>query len=289
MSTTELIVRILTACALAGLLAAVGLRLTWPEVRTALQSCRFTGIVVVNFLAIPLLAVASARAFGLGLDTTTAMLLLAAAPFAPVVPVFARLARADLALAAGLTAVFPLLSALFTPLAILGALQLVAPAGAMRFEMLSSLGVLLATITLPLGIGVFIRHRAPELGGRLLRPMEVFSEATGAASLAFVVWVEFGSMLALGWKAWVAMALVSEVAMFIGWHLGGPDRETRQVVALGTANRNIALAILVAIQNFPGTPVVSAVVGNGLLLILFGLLHVGWWRLARGRFTPSVR
>jgi BASS family bile acid:Na+ symporter len=50
------------------------------------------------------------------------------------------------------------------------------------------------------------------------------------------------------------------------------------VVALGTANRNIALALLVAVASFPGTPIVAMVVANGLLLILLGLVHVGWWR-----------
>jgi BASS family bile acid:Na+ symporter len=53
------------------------------------------------------------------------------------------------------------------------------------------------------------------------------------------------------------------------------------VVALGTANRNIALAVLVAVDSFPGTPVVGAVVANGLLFILLGLLHVAWWRRVR--------
>jgi BASS family bile acid:Na+ symporter len=66
--------------------------------------------------------------------------------------------------------------------------------------------------------------------------------------------------------------------MLLGWLLGGPDHNSRRVVAFGTANRNIALALLVAVQSFPGTPIVSAVVGNGLLLIGLGLVHVAWWR-----------
>jgi BASS family bile acid:Na+ symporter len=275
---TEAIVRILTISALAGLLAAVGLRLTWDEVKGALRQCRFTFILLVNFLVVPALTVAAATGFHLQRDIAIAMILLAAAPFAPVVPVFARMARADLALAAGLTAVFPLVSALLTPLSAQAALRVLANADPVRFNMLTSLVVLAATISLPLAAGVFVRHHLPGLGQRLLRPVEVISEATGATSLAFVTVTEFGSIVNLGWRAWLAMALVSEISLLLGWKLGGPARSARQVVALGTSNRNIALALLVALQNFGGTPVVSAVVGNGLLLIGAGLLHVAWWR-----------
>jgi len=282
-SGIELTIRILTASALAGLLAAVGLRLTWEEVRGAIQRCRLGGILAVNFLVVPGLTAVAARAFDLPWETAVAMVLLGAAPFAPVVPVFARLARADLALAAGLTAVFPLISSLLTPVSAQATLRLIASAGSVQFEMLGSLVMLTATITLPLAVGVLVRHHAPKLAVRLLRPVEVISEATGAASLAFVTVTEFSSIANLGWRAWLAMALVSEVAMLLGWLLGGPQRGTRQVVALGTANRNIALALLVAIHSFPGTPVVSAVVGNGLLLIAFGLLHVAWWRFTATR------
>jgi BASS family bile acid:Na+ symporter len=277
-SGIELTIRVLTASALAGLLGAVGLCVSWADVKDALHRCRIWSILIVNFLVVPALTALAARAFELPLEISIAMVLLGAAPFAPVVPVFARLARADLALAAGLTAVFPLISSLLTPLSAQAALRLIAGAGTVKFEMLSSLIVLTATISLPLGLGVLIRHHAPEFGRRILRPMEVLSEAAGAASLAFVTVTEFSSIVGLGWRAWLAMALVSEVAVVLGWGLGGPQRSTRQVVALGTANRNIALALLVAIQSFPGTPVVSAVVGNGLLLIVFGLLHVAWWR-----------
>jgi BASS family bile acid:Na+ symporter len=216
--------------------------------------------------------------FGLPQPVAVAMILLAAAPFAPVVPIFARMARADLALAAGLTAVYPLLSVFLTPLAIQGALWFLAEKGPVRLNLLASLGLLTATISLPLVMGAYVRHRAPSLGRRLLRPVEIVSETAGAAGLALVTLSEFRSIAGLGWQAWLAMALGFELSLALGWLLGGPAREARRVVALGTSNRNIALALLVALQNFAGTPVVSGVVGNGLLLIGLGLLHVGWWR-----------
>jgi BASS family bile acid:Na+ symporter len=235
-------------------------------------------ILLANFIVIPALTAAAAAWFGLQHHIAVAMVLLAAAPFAPVVPVFARMARADLALAAGLTATYPLISALLTPLAAQGALWLLADGGTVRLNLVASLGTLVATISLPLAAGVFVRHRAPNLARGLLRPMEIVSEATGAASLAFVTVTEFGSIVGLGWRAWIAMAILFELSLLLGWKLGGPTREARRVVALGTSNRNIALALLVALQSFAGTPVVSAVVGNGLLLIALGLVHVGWWR-----------
>jgi BASS family bile acid:Na+ symporter len=281
---TETIVRVLTGSALSGLLLGVGLRLTVGQVVESLRKCRFALIVLVNFLVVPALAVAAVRAFGIGPELSIGMILLAAAPFAPVVPVFARMARADLALAAGLTSLFPVLSAFLTPLVCAVALRAVPDVGAVHFDMGVVLLTLLGTITLPLGVGVTVSHFAPRLGRRVLRPVEIISEATGALSLAFVTTTELRSILATGGKALLAMALVSEASLVLGWMMGGPERGARRVVGLGTSNRNIALALLVAIQSFAGTPVVPAVVANGLLLILLGLMHVAIWR-----FEPEQR
>jgi BASS family bile acid:Na+ symporter len=279
---TETIIRILTISALAGLLGAVGLRLTLGQVADSLRKCRFTLILIANFVIVPALAVSAARLFHLDRETTIAMILLAAAPFAPVVPVFARMARSDLALAAGLTSIFPLLSAFLTPAVCEIALKAVPDAGAIRFNLSGVWVTLVATIPLPLALGVWVHHQWPALGNRMLRPVEVVSEAIGALSLAFVTATEFSSILKTGWLPLLAMALVAELSLGLGYWLGGKTAASRQVVAFGTSNRNIALAVLVAVQSFAGTPVMSAVVANGLLLILLGLLHVAWWRVAAG-------
>jgi len=282
---TETIIRILTISALAGLLGAVGLRLKLSQVTESLRKCRFTLILLVNFVLVPTLAVAAARIFGIGRETAIAMILLAASPFAPVVPVFARMARADLALAAGLSSVFAVLSAFLTPIVCEFALKAVTDGAAVRFNLAGVLLTLVATITLPLAAGMLIHHQRPALGQRFLRPVEVVSEAIGALSLAFVTVTEFGAILHTGWQSLLAMGLVAEVSLGLGYWLGGWSAGSRQVVALGTSNRNIALALLVAVQSFAGTSVMSAVVANGLLLILLGLVHVAYWRFSQ---TPSL-
>ena len=280
---SEIIIRLLTISSLAGLLGAVGLRLTFKEVIESVRRCRFGLILAMNFVAVPLLCTAVARVLSIPREFTIAMILLGAAPFAPVVPVFARMARADLSLAAGLTSIYPLISAILTPLVcklVLGGLVGGEP---IQFSF-GVVGLTLgATITLPLLLGVGLNQIAPAFARLLLRPMEIASEAAGAVSLGFVTIVEFSSIIHMGGTVMIATAAIFEISLAAGYWLGGTGAASRRVVALGTSNRNIALALLVALQSFPGTPVVSAVVGNGLLLILLGLVHVGYWRLWRDR------
>ncbi len=286
--TPEAIIRLLTICSLAGLLFGVGLRLTWAEVSTAVRRCRLALIIAVNFIAVPVLVVLAIRLFGLPADLSFGMLILAAAPFAPVVPVFARMAFADLALAAGLTSLFPLLSAFLTPLVITVALLAMPESASIQFGTAGALLTLLATITLPLALGVGVNQFSPTWSRLILRPIEVISEGTGALSLAFVTIHEGPDILATGWYPLLVMALLFEISLALGWWIGGPDRAARQVIALGTSNRNIALAILIALSSFSGTKVISAVVANGLLLIFLGLLHVAFWRFGPGRRSLSV-
>jgi BASS family bile acid:Na+ symporter len=193
------------------------------------------------------------------------------------------MARADLALAAGLTCLIALLSAFLTPWVGMGALRLVPGTGDLKFNVLGTLVVLMATITGPLFLGVAINHFAPGCKRRILRPVEILSEATGALSLTVVTLAEFRSIMETGALPLLAMFLSSELSLALGYFLGGKERASRRVVALGTSNRNIALALLLAIESFAGTGVVPAVVANGLLLILLGLLHVAFWRFVQDR------
>jgi BASS family bile acid:Na+ symporter len=228
------------------------------------------------------------RAFDLSGGVATGMLLLAAAPFAPVVPVFAKMARGDLALAAGLTALFPFAAAFLTPFICQFSLSLLRDEGALHFNIVAILLLLISTITLPMALGMIVRHLSPAWAHRLTRPAEFVSQATGALSLAFVTVVESGTIAAVGTRSLLVMAALFEISLLLGYAIGGSSPRQRRVVALGTSNRNIALAILLAVASFPGTPVVGTVVANGLVLIFLGLLHVGQWRFFAPRPAPVL-
>lgn len=277
--TAYTIVRILTTASLAGLLFEIGLRLSLREVRDALRDhLLLFRVVIANFLVVPALALLLVAVMGVPSDPAVAILLLAAAPFAPVVPIFTKMVRGDLALAASLTSLFPFLSVVLTPLACETGIRFIASTGPLSFSFVTILVVLLLTITLPLAAGVAVNHWMPALGRRLQKPIEIVADAAGAISLAFVTWVEWSSIVNTGWKPLLTMGLISEVSLGLGYAIGGPTTAARRVVAFGTSNRNIALAILVAIDSFAGTPILPAVVACGLLLIFLGLGHVAYWR-----------
>ena len=284
----NLMIRLLTTLSLGGLLFGVGLRLTGAQIQDALRRSHLRWILPLNFVAIPLLVVGLIRGLHVPAEMAVGMLLMAAAPFAPVVPVFARMARADLALAAGLTALFPFVSAFLTPVICELSLKAVPGAAALHFNFLGILGILVATITMPMTVGVALRHWRPAFAQRILRPVEIFAEATGAISLTFVTVVEFETIMQTGAKPLLAMVLNGEISLLLGYWLSGPTREIRRVTAFGASNRNIALALLVAVGSFAGTPVVGAVVTNGLVVILLGLLHVAWWRFAPLRRSAKL-
>jgi len=274
----ETAIRSLTITTLGGLLFSSGLGLTWTQITGSLRQNRLGWLMLANFLLVPALCFALAVLFQVSTDVAVGMALLAAAPFAPVVPTFARLAKGDLALAGALTGLFPFLSAFVTPLVCELSLKPFLQRDSLKFSIASILMVLVSTISLPLAVGVTVRHYWPALARLLLKPIQVLSEATGAIALVFVITVEFQTMRLTSWRALFAMMLLSELSFLAGYLLSGPAAAARIVSALGTANRNIALALLVAVQSFPDTPIMAAVVANGLLLILLGLAHVGLWR-----------
>jgi BASS family bile acid:Na+ symporter len=63
-----------------------------------------------------------------------------------------------------------------------------------------------------------------------------------------------------------------------GWFLGGPARETRIVLATASSMRNAALALVIAVNSFPGSNVDVAVIAfSGLMIppnMLFTLYQI---------------
>ena len=86
--------------------------------------------------------------------------------------------------------------------------------------------------------------------------------------------VNFKSVLGVfGTRGILAGLLFIGLSYGVGWLLGGPGADTRVVLGLGTAQRNIAAALVVGSQSFKDPKVVVMVVVVAIvgLLILMPL------------------
>jgi bile acid:Na+ symporter, BASS family len=89
-----------------------------------------------------------------------------------------------------------------------------------------------------------------------------------------LVVVNFGDVLSVfGTGAILAGLLFIALGYGMGWVVGGPDADTRTVLGLGTAQRNIAAALVVGGQSFrnPSVVVMVVVVAIVSLVILLPL------------------
>jgi BASS family bile acid:Na+ symporter len=92
-------------------------------------------------------------------------------------------------------------------------------------------------------------------------------------------------MAVFGTGAILAGVLFLAVGFGVGWALGGAATETRSVLGLGTAQRNIAAALVVANQSFDDPNVVVMVV----VIAIVGLLTLmPLSRTIGRRFAPAT-
>ena len=79
-----------------------------------------------------------------------------------------------------------------------------------------------------------------------------------------------------GTRGILAGLLLIALGFGIGWMLGGPSVDTRRALALGTGQRNVAAALVVASESFSDPSVVIMVIVVTIvgLLTLMPLCHV---------------
>jgi BASS family bile acid:Na+ symporter len=133
---------------------------------------------------------------------------------------------------------------------------------------------LVLLMLLPLLVGLVVRAQAATFAGRVVPWLNRLSSASLTLMMVLMVVTNARSIVSLfGTLGIFASVVFLLVGVAIGWLLGGSTREIKSVLALGTAQRNIAAALVVAGQNFDDPMVVVmvtvvAIVGLGLLMPL---------------------
>ena len=130
---------------------------------------------------------------------------------------------------------------------------------------------------LPLAGALAVRAKFPDIAGRTKPVLDRISNLSLILLVLLITAANINNVLAVfGTGGILAGLLFIALGFVIGWLLGGPDMNTRRVLALGTAQRNIAAALVVGSQSFTDPKVVVMVVVVAIvgLLILMPLSRV---------------
>jgi predicted Na+-dependent transporter len=246
-------------------MVAMGLSLTVDRIIEPLRDLRTVLLLLAaNFVVVPLIAVALARLLPVGQATGTALVIYGCCAGAPFLPKLAQMAKGDVALAVGTMVLLMVVTVLYAPIV----LPLAVEGATVDAGQIATSLVLFMLV--PLGIALLIRARYPETAAGWVGPAGQVSTSAlliGIAAGLFVSWREI--IGAIGSWIFIGIAVVVIAALVAGYVAGmGRPAGARNVVMLGTAQRNISAALVVAASLGGDVVVLTLVAGLTLVVAL---------------------
>jgi predicted Na+-dependent transporter len=243
---------------------AMGLSLTIPEILEPLKNGSLViKSLLASFVLVPILGYLLTVVLPVPEGAGTGLIVVACAAGAPFLPKLVQMAKGDLAFGVGLMTLLMVLTVIYMPIVLPLLLQ------GVTVDALAIASSLFFQMLMPLGIGLLIKARYAETAANI---QPTFSMASNIALISLMVLgliLGFNSFVgAFGSWSILASFLFIIGAFGIGYLLGGPGQDTRAVVSLGTAQRNLAAAMIVAAGNFTDPDVLTVV----LIVALIGLV-----------------
>jgi BASS family bile acid:Na+ symporter len=265
----------------------LGMQFTLQQILAPFKSVRLMSLaVLLNVVAVPLIAWVLTEAFRVDAGYATGILLIAFASAAPSSLKLAQIARGDVPFAVSLVVLLSVLNVAAIPL--WSALLLPSNVSIDPREVASTL---LVNILLPLGIGLLINDRYAEQAKDWAPQLNKLSTLALLIVIVSSVVVDFTTILALlGSFSILAGVLLVIITFVAGYYLGGPDERLRRVTSTVSGCRAAGPALLIATESFPTDPKVTAgVIAVGVLASLLpAIVALEWGRRSAAEQAPTT-
>jgi BASS family bile acid:Na+ symporter len=237
---------LIATISLVAMISGLGMNATFGDVVSLFrQPVRLLKAVIAVNVVAPVGAAIIIGLFPLTPLVRTGIIVMAVSPVPPFVPGKALRAGGGKSYALGLYAALSLLAVIIVPVTV--AILSRAYGVSIDFSPLALLRKVAVYVILPLAIGLAVRRYWPARADRIAPPL------VKAAMLVLVIVVVV--LLALMWPrimaligngTFLAMALVSAIALLAGHHLGGPNPSDRGALAVAAATRHPGIALMIA-------------------------------------------
>src|SRR5580765_832427 len=246
---------------------SMGLSLTVAQIVAPLRNYRLIVLALLaNFVLMPFAALGIAKLLRLDEPLAIALLLLGTASGAPFLPLLTRISKGNLALSVGLMVLLMVVTVAYMLLVLPLLLE------GVSVDPLKIGRSLVFLMMLPLAIGLLVKASVSGLAAKVQPSLGRLSIISLVLLIALLLITNMRNVLSLyGKRGVLASILFIAAGSGFGWVLGGPQSDTRGVMSLGTAQRNIAAALVVGGQNFSDPKVIVMIVVVaivGLLLLM---------------------
>jgi BASS family bile acid:Na+ symporter len=243
-------------CFVVSSMLAMGSGLTIAQIIEPLRNARLLVLALLaNFVLMPLGAFALGKVLRLDEPFGIGLLVLGCAAGAPFLPKLAQLAKGNLAFAVGAMVLLMVVTVGYLPVVLP---LLLAGVSVDSWKIARSLVLLML---LPLAAGLALKAYYEHMAARVKPTLDWISNVSLILLVLLISAANIDKVLdVFGTRGILAGLLFIALGFAIGWLLGGPGNETRRVLALGTAQRNIAAALVVGSQSFSDPKVVVMVI-----------------------------
>jgi bile acid:Na+ symporter, BASS family len=243
---------------------SMGLSLTVGQILAPLRNYRLIVLALLaNFVLMPFAAFGIGKMLRLDEPLEIALLLLGTASGAPFLPLLARISKGNLAFSVGLMVLLMVVTVAYMPLVLPLCLE------GVSVDPVKIGRSLVFLMMLPLAIGLLVKARLSGLAAKVQPSLGRVSILSLALLIVLLLITNMQNVVTLyGTRGVLASILFIAAGSGFGWVLGGPQSDSRGVMALGTAQRNIAAALVVGGQNFSNPKVIVMVV----VVAIVGLL-----------------
>ena len=210
---------------------------------------------VAQFTVMPLLAFALSKLFALDEALMVGVILVGCCPGGTASNVITYLAKGDLALSVGMTAVSTLLAPLLTPL-----LVLLFAGRAVDVNVVGMLLSILWVVILPIALGLLVRHLWPAVSQHASDYLPAISSLAICVIVMIVIAANAGRLLSGGAVVVAVVVLHNVCGLGIGYLTGwmlGLDKAKRRAISIEVGMQNSGLATSLAAIHFASMPMAA--------------------------------
>lgn len=249
----------------------MGVSLTIKQIIEPLRNISLVvKILITNFILVPIVGYIIIFLIQLDEPLAIGLILLSTAAGAPFLPKLVQVAKGNIAFCVGLMTLLMVVTVIYVPIV----LPILIPG--VQVNPIDIARSLIILMMIPLAIGLLIKARYTSIADSLRPIMNQTSSFSLIALIVLAIPLNFNEIISLiGTGGILAIIILVLVTFALGYLLGGPNKDYKRVTSLGTAQRNIAAALVIAISNFQDPNILAMIIVGSLLIPIILMILAG--------------